>query len=250
MVDNFVDRVLQYYHEYEISEGDIDLNKLKEYQELFNTIDPISQCFFLVKDYHRNNCLFISERMKSMLNIHSCSTEALLQNFQIHPDDRMIIDSLNQARKYICKQRKEERKNYKLVNNFRICSEANQCFRIDVQHSVLEMDKQGNIWLGLRVIHLDPDQESNRPASSFLQHVYRNEIIYSIYGDTESGSISRREREVLELISEGYVSKEIAEKLFISEYTVNNHRKSILKKLNANNASEAIKKAVKLGIIR
>lgn len=249
MTDNFVDRVLQYYHEYEISEGDIDLNKRKEYKEIFNTIDPISQCFFLIKDYHSNNCLFISERLKSKFKIDSYSTEVILQNFQIHPDDRMIIDSIQRARKYIYQQRIEERKNYKLVNNFRICSEANQCFRIDVQHSVLEMDQQGNFWLGLRIIHLDPDQESDRPASSFLQHVYRNEIIYSIYGDTESGCISRREREVLELISEGYVSKEIAEKLFISEFTVNNHRKSILRKLNANNASEAIKKAVKVGII-
>jgi Response regulator containing a CheY-like receiver domain and an HTH DNA-binding domain len=122
--------------------------------------------------------------------------------------------------------------------------------RVYVQHSILEMDKRGNIWLSLRKVDLDPDQEANKPALSFLQHVDNNEIIYSIHGTAENDSISERERQVLELISEGYVSKEIAEKLFISEYTVNNHRKSILKKLNANNASEAIKKAVKVGIIR
>lgn len=250
MTKNVVDKISDYYKECPIRKCDIDLRKLKKYQALFKKINQVSQSYLFAMDYYRNEYFFVSDKIKRKLGVRSCSHEALLQSFQLHPSDHLIFDSICRARRFICSQAIEERKKYRLVNNFRICNESMQYMRVYVQHSILEMDKRGNIWLSLRKVDLDPDQEANKPALSFLQHVDNNEIIYSIHGTAENDSISEREREVLELISEGYVSKEIAEKLFISEYTVNNHRKSILKKLNANNASEAIKKAVKVGIIR
>ena len=53
-------------------------------------------------------------------------------------------------------------------------------------------------------------------------------------------SFSNRELEIYQLIKNGLTSKEIAEKLFISIYTVNNHRKNILKKYESKNAHQII----------
>lgn len=50
-------------------------------------------------------------------------------------------------------------------------------------------------------------------------------------------SISPREREVLLLVGKGLTTKEIAEKLFISPKTVEAHRSSLMKKLEANNVA-------------
>ena len=50
--------------------------------------------------------------------------------------------------------------------------------------------------------------------------------ISQIYGTR----LSRREQEVFNLVAQGFNSKQIAAILYISEYTVSNHRKSILKK--------------------
>lgn len=61
--------------------------------------------------------------------------------------------------------------------------------------------------------------------------------------------ISRREKEVLQLIAEGLTNNEIAEKLFISVPTVNTHRKSLLEKLEAKNTAILIGKATKMGLI-
>lgn len=61
--------------------------------------------------------------------------------------------------------------------------------------------------------------------------------------------ISRREKEVLQLIAEGLTNSEIAEKLFISIPTVNTHRKSLLEKLEAKNTALLIGKATKLGMV-
>lgn len=61
--------------------------------------------------------------------------------------------------------------------------------------------------------------------------------------------ITRREKEVLQLIAEGLTNVEIAEKLFISIPTVNTHRKSILEKFEVKNTATLIGKAIKLGVV-
>ncbi|HEX2847683.1 MAG: response regulator transcription factor [Chitinophagaceae bacterium] len=61
--------------------------------------------------------------------------------------------------------------------------------------------------------------------------------------------ITRREKEVLQLIAEGLTNTEIAEKLFISVATVNTHRKSLLEKFDAKNTAILISKATKQGLI-
>lgn len=61
--------------------------------------------------------------------------------------------------------------------------------------------------------------------------------------DTEAPVLTRREKEVIELIAEGMTNNEIAQKLFISVSTVDTHRKNILLKLNAKNTAELVKLA-------
>jgi DNA-binding NarL/FixJ family response regulator len=67
---------------------------------------------------------------------------------------------------------------------------------------------------------------------------------------SEDVIITRREKEVLELIANGMTNTEIAGKLFISPTTVDTHRKNLLAKLNAKNTAELIKKAIQHKMIR
>jgi len=53
--------------------------------------------------------------------------------------------------------------------------------------------------------------------------------------------ITRREKEVLELIAEGLTNSETAERLFISSATVDTHRKSLLAKFNMKNTAALIR---------
>lgn len=61
--------------------------------------------------------------------------------------------------------------------------------------------------------------------------------------------ITRREKEVLALIAEGFTNNEIAHKLFISITTVDTHRKNILAKLGAKNTASLIKIAAQFKLI-
>ncbi len=61
--------------------------------------------------------------------------------------------------------------------------------------------------------------------------------------------LTRREKEVLELIAEGLTNSEIAEKLFISVTTVDTHRKNLLAKFDARNVAALIRIASQLQMI-
>lgn len=61
--------------------------------------------------------------------------------------------------------------------------------------------------------------------------------------NSEVPVITRREKEVLELLADGLTNNEIAEKLFVSATTVDSHRKSLVAKLKAKNTPELIKLA-------
>ena len=67
---------------------------------------------------------------------------------------------------------------------------------------------------------------------------------YEKYSQSELPILTAREKEVLELISEGYTNPQIAEKIFLSPFTVDSHRKNLLAKLNVKNTAMLIKLAV------
>jgi DNA-binding CsgD family transcriptional regulator len=62
-------------------------------------------------------------------------------------------------------------------------------------------------------------------------------------------SLTRREKEVLQLISEELTSPEIADKLCISVSTVEIHRRHLLQKLGAKNMVGLIKTAIEANLI-
>ncbi|NOX64571.1 MAG: response regulator transcription factor [Chlorobi bacterium] len=76
----------------------------------------------------------------------------------------------------------------------------------------------------------------------------RNLTSHSI-GKVSPPPLTPREVEIVGLISKGLTSKVVAEKLFISEFTVIKHRKNIIKKLNVKNFTEVVSYAISNGII-
>lgn len=71
------------------------------------------------------------------------------------------------------------------------------------------------------------------------RRIYAPELIDIVYED-DSNPLTDRESEVLELVSEGKTTKEIAKELFLSPGTVRNYISTILDKLEVSNRIEAI----------
>ena len=90
-----------------------------------------------------------------------------------------------------------------------------------------------------------------REGNIYLSPLIVGEMAKVLKTVTETGSLpsedtlSGREREVLQLIAEGRVNREIAELLYISVRTVEHHRAHIMKKLGARNTADLVRYAVK-----
>jgi DNA-binding NarL/FixJ family response regulator len=99
--------------------------------------------------------------------------------------------------------------------------------------------------------------EKVRQGKTYISPYFSEEIVDDLVqiGRADGKAIfeidllTSREREVLKLIAEGKSSKEIAALLFISVSTVNNHRASIMEKLNLNKAIDLAKYAIRKGYV-
>jgi DNA-binding NarL/FixJ family response regulator len=69
------------------------------------------------------------------------------------------------------------------------------------------------------------------------------------FKDAAYDALTPREQEVMALVAEGFTTNEISEKLFISPKTVENHRSSIMRKLDLHSTIEIARYAAKLGLI-
>lgn len=170
----------------------------------------------------------------------------------IHPDDQSrVMDSYIKSFNYFINLPKEERKDYKLILNFRQRDKHGKYLNIILQLVVLQLDRKGNFWLILILDDLLPDKISFEGVNRRLIHIKTGQICL-FKDESESNKktiLSTREVEVLGLVSKGFASKEIADKLFLSVNTVNNHRQNILEKVGAVNTTEAVTYARNLGLL-
>lgn len=101
----------------------------------------------------------------------------------------------------------------------------------------IETVLKGNYFLDSAVSHQVVETLMNLPAKE------------TRITDPQYSALTAREQEILRLLAEGLPTKEIAEKLFISPKTVENHRTNIMNKLELHSTIELVRYAAKLGLI-
>jgi DNA-binding NarL/FixJ family response regulator len=89
-------------------------------------------------------------------------------------------------------------------------------------------------------------------GKTYIEPAVRERLLESVMPDTTrkiDARLTKREVEILQLICDGNNNYDIAEKLFLSHRTVENHRLSIYYKLDVKNVAELVKKAIFENII-
>lgn len=82
-----------------------------------------------------------------------------------------------------------------------------------------------------------------RLLKEILRRIWHGENVFLAIQDTTEETkqpLTNREMEIIHLIKNGLSTKAIAEQLFLSEYTVETHRKNICRKLEVNSLAELI----------
>lgn len=91
--------------------------------------------------------------------------------------------------------------------------------------------------------------ETIHKGEQFLSPAIKNSLIDDLLKPQKKTVLTRREKEILQLIVSEYTNHEIAEKLFISPHTVDNHRINLLQKLQVKNTAGLVKVAIERGLV-
>ena len=85
--------------------------------------------------------------------------------------------------------------------------------------------------------------------SKEVMEEYMNSIFSPLSIKKSQAKLSKRELQVIELIAKEFTNSQIADKLCISTYTVDTHRKNIMQKIQAKNTAGIVKYAIQHGFI-
>lgn len=234
----------------EVSETQMrDYSVLDRHIRQLTLLSKVSNSGITVFDMHTRRHVFTSYNFADLFHYdldEIATADSAYFDSRIHPDDIEILRSNGVACMQYLMNHKDVAQDAKLINEYRLLL-GESYVRVIEQFQVLEFDKAGDMWLSLSMLDISPNQHSDTGVNSRLLN-YRTGEVYPFLA-ADKPVLSEREREILSLIGQGKLSKEIADKLVISVHTVNTHRQRILEKLNADNSIEAVRYASRLGLL-
>ncbi len=204
--------------------------------------------FIYIFDCSISKFHYLSENVVNILGYHPDYLLAKSMVFLkeiLHPEDlQVVFESTKKSWEFVKSVPEVQRKSFKISCDFRVKKADGQYIRLLQQNAVVNLDKKGNI---LYVLGVCTD----------ISHWHKdNQITLSIVGPQEEQTfyctspgkkfehknlLSKREKQILRLLAEGYCSREISDQLSISRHTVNVHRRNMLDKLNLHNTISLIK---------
>lgn len=83
----------------------------------------------------------------------------------------------------------------------------------------------------------------------FIHEDLRKHLVNNLFTPAHFVKVTRREKEILQMIAQEMTTQEIADKLFLSTHTIVNHRNNLLQKFNVKNTAGLMLKAMEEGLL-
>ncbi len=229
--------------------------------EDFEKVCSMWNTYIFMHDYQSQKYIYISPSFCNYIGIDY--QVALNDGFdsissQIHPEDLLILEKklfkrITQFLSSIPEIDKED-PNFRFSYNFRISKKDGTYISMSVVSKILNFNKKGKILLDFGLITpvnhiLQTDKIILNISKSINDLDYVTLLQEEFNQDqTKNLHLTDRELEIIQLIKKGMGSNEMAEHLCLSQHTIRNHRKNILKKTKTNKVTELISLITKLGL--
>jgi DNA-binding CsgD family transcriptional regulator len=214
----------------------------------------IGDSYYFIIDHHSLSLELVSREVEDVMGFTPAEYDIPFMNSRIHPDDRTWFLSIGKSIvNFFSKLPIDKIMKYKVRYDIRLKKKNGEYARILYQGILLEHDEQGKFLTTLNV-HTDISylKHEGRPALSFIgmegEPSFSDVASHNLFYECKD-ELTERERQILRLIVEGKLSKEIADILRISKQTVDTHRKNMLRKNHLNNTGELIGKSIREGWI-
>lgn len=185
--------------------------------------------------------------------------EALFEQLAVTPVDVLLLDiyldGMEHARKMdgfeVCKRVREEYPSIKVIAHS-VYDDADRVARVIKAGAAGFVSKKTGFNELIHAIKVVQSGEKYicQETSKNLKNV--NKFLAGLEDTLEGKAefFSKREKEVLELLAKGYTSRDISQALFITEKTVETHRKHLVQKAKVKNTNELIAYASFRGLIK
>lgn len=167
----------------------------------------------------------------------------------MHPADRKILteDCFRLAEEIAKEIPIASRDKVRYSNNYRALRGDDTYGKFLSQFCVIPDREKGYPLIGLGTITDISDQKTDNKIifkAEFYDELSGHKEFYKVFIPTDNplAVLSERELEIAHLISQGASSEEIANKLFISPFTVKAHKRNIFEKMNVRKATELASK--------
>ena len=210
--------------------------------------------FYYIFNLSTQRFVHMSEGINQVLGINLKEFNPVYFKENMHPDDlQSYLEIEKITAPFLINGDPNQLYNYRLRYDCRILHSSGEYVRILHQILPVKSTKAGVPFRIFGVFtdisHLKMDGEISfsliglNGAPTYLNiDSLKNRI-------SSENVLSKRETEILMMLSEDMISKEIAEELFISPQTVANHRKNMLKKTGTKSTIELLMKAIRNGWI-
>lgn len=238
-----------------LSSADIDYSVWERDKSLLHQLSKLSRNCTFVVDVYKCWYAYASSNFVDLLGYddHKIATLERQGDYlesRIHPDDRAQLETLQiKLSQFIYSLPPEQRNDYSNIYSFRILNAKQQYVRVTSRHQVLEQDCNGKAWLVIGYMDISPDQKKSESVDCTVLNLKSGEMFSPSPSLVSPVNLTNREIEILRLIQNGMLSKEIADKLCISIHTVNIHRQNLLRKLGVQNSFEAIRLGQECGLL-
>jgi len=227
--------------------------ELEFYKKLWNFF-LIGDSYYFIINHHNLNFEFVSKEVENIMGYLPSEFDIPFMNSKLHPDDRpWFLAFGNSIVDFFSQIPIDKIPKYKVRYDIRFRKKNNNYARILYQGILLEHDENGRFLRSLGV-HSDITylKQEGKPVLSFIgmdgEPSYLDVAPNNIFIETKE-ELTTREKQVLKLLIEGKLSKEISSILKISKQTVDTHRKNMLRKKKLSNTGELIGKAIRYGWI-
>jgi DNA-binding CsgD family transcriptional regulator len=204
--------------------------------------------FYYVINNSTRECIYISDSITDLTGYTPDEWTYKLILDIIHPDDQPFIDkALTICFKLCMSDVINLPVKDALIVNYRIRHKNGHYIHILRNGYCSHMDANNKMTHNTSMCMIIDDFKNDNKQSMFIKE--GNKILYELHSDNQESinwnGLSKREREIVELLCKNKTSKQVGQLLFISKHTVDTHRRKILKKLNIKNTTELLFKYIK-----
>lgn len=169
---------------------------------------------------------------------------------KIHPDDvneRHILEL--RFYQFMASIPIEDRENYHTESILRFLTDDGEQLVLHKTFPLACM-KNGSIWLSMCIYSPAVGEKPRKGIGGrIVNNVTGERVNTDVYEKMDKQILSARELDILSLLAKGLASKEIADRLNISVYTVYRHRQNIITKLRVRNTAEAVQIGMEMRLI-